>query len=67
MGCDPILIYLFSTKHPRSFLEEFETSLQDIKTLPTWENVNNYLTHKFETLEFVGNIKPTSTKYSQQK
>lgn len=66
-GWDPILIYLCSSKLNRSFLEDFENSLEDCKTLPSWEAFNKFLTHKFKTMESVGNIKPSFSKYSQPK
>ncbi|XP_075162890.1 uncharacterized protein LOC142235523 [Haematobia irritans] len=64
---DPILIYLCSAKLPRPFLEEFENSLEDCKTLPTWHRFDLFLTHKFKTLESVGNIKPIFSRQNQDK
>ncbi|XP_075150765.1 uncharacterized protein LOC142224874 [Haematobia irritans] len=64
---DPILIYLCSSKLPRSFLEEFENTLDDCKILPSWEKFDKFLTHKFKTLESVGNIKPILNKQIQNK
>ncbi|XP_075161781.1 uncharacterized protein LOC142234502 [Haematobia irritans] len=64
---DPILIYLCSAKLPRPFLEEFENSLEDCKTLPIWHQFDLFLTHKFKTLESVGNIKPIFSKQNQIK
>ncbi|XP_075151048.1 uncharacterized protein LOC142225157 [Haematobia irritans] len=64
---DPILIYLCSAKLPRPFLEEFESSLEDCKTLPTWHQFDLFLTHKFKTLESVGNIKPIFSRQNQDK
>ncbi|XP_075157511.1 uncharacterized protein LOC142230768 [Haematobia irritans] len=64
---DPILIYLCSSKLPRPFLEEFENSLEDCKTLPTWNRFELFLTHKFKTLESVVNIKPIFNKTNQNK
>ncbi|XP_073845545.1 uncharacterized protein isoform X1 [Musca autumnalis] len=65
-GWDPILTYICSSKLPRTFLEEFENTLEDCKTLPTWNDFNNFLTHKFKTLESVGNIRPNFSKQNQQ-
>lgn len=64
---DPILIYISSTKLPRTFLEEFENTLNDCSTIPTWGEFDKFLTHKFKTLESVDNIKPISQKPSQPK
>ncbi|XP_058978855.1 uncharacterized protein LOC131802550 [Musca domestica] len=66
-GWDPILIYICSTKLPRGFLEEFENSLSDCKQIPKWEQFDAFLTNKFKTLESVGNIKPSTSKFAQQK
>ncbi|XP_075162961.1 uncharacterized protein LOC142235584 [Haematobia irritans] len=64
---DPILVYLVSTKLPRTFLEEFENSLEDCSTLPSWHVLDEYLSHKFKTLESVGNIKTQNSKYNQSR
>ncbi|XP_073835839.1 uncharacterized protein [Musca autumnalis] len=66
-GWDPLLIYLCSTKLPRSFLEEFENSLSDCKNLPKWDQFDSFLTTKFKTMESVGNIKPSASKVTHQK
>ncbi|XP_075161791.1 uncharacterized protein LOC142234512 [Haematobia irritans] len=64
---DPILVYLVSTKLPRTFLEEFENSLEDCSTLPSWHVLDEFLSHKFKTLESVGNIKTQNSKYNQSR
>ncbi|XP_059223278.1 uncharacterized protein LOC131997037 [Stomoxys calcitrans] len=66
-GWDPILVYLVSTKLPRIFLEEFESSLADCSSLPSWNQLDVFLTHKFKTLESVGNIKPQYSRYNQPR
>ncbi|XP_075151078.1 uncharacterized protein LOC142225184 [Haematobia irritans] len=64
---DPILVYLVSTKLPRTFLEEFENSLEDCSTLPSWQKLDDFLSHKFKTLESVGNIKIQNSKHNQSR
>ncbi|XP_059226988.1 uncharacterized protein LOC131998556 [Stomoxys calcitrans] len=66
-GWDPLLIYLCSAKLPRQFLEEFENSLEDCKILPKWAEFDKFLTHKFKTLESVGNIKPSFSKQNHNR
>ncbi|XP_075150836.1 uncharacterized protein LOC142224943 [Haematobia irritans] len=64
---DPILVYICSSTLPRPFLEEFESSLDDCKYLPKWTTLDKFLTHKFKTLESVGNITPHFKKANQNK
>ncbi|XP_054089797.1 uncharacterized protein LOC105215939 isoform X1 [Zeugodacus cucurbitae] len=59
---DPILIYLCSSKLPKQTLEAFESTLEDITSIPTWSNFDNFLTHKQNTLESVANFKASVTK-----
>lgn len=59
---DPILIFLCSTKLPRSYLEDFEKTLEDCSDIPSWNDFDEFLTQRFKTLESVGNIQPSSSK-----
>lgn len=60
-------IYLSSKKLPRNFLEEFENTFEDCATIPTWKEFDAFVTHKFKTLESVGNIKPSTSKDNQHR
>ncbi|XP_073841500.1 uncharacterized protein [Musca autumnalis] len=62
---DPILIYLCSQKLPRSYLQDFENTLSDSSTIPTWKKFDNFLTQRFKTLESVGNIQLSTSKPAQ--
>ncbi|XP_065354551.1 uncharacterized protein LOC135949022 [Calliphora vicina] len=64
---DPFLVYLCSTKLPRTLLKEFENSLQEITKVPTWEQFNTFLTHNTKTLESIAAITQSNTKSNQHR
>ncbi|KAI8116031.1 hypothetical protein CVS40_11826 [Lucilia cuprina] len=64
---DPFLVYLCSTKLPRTLLKEFENSLQETTKVPTWKQFNTFLTHNSKTLEYVAAIAQSNTKSDQHR
>ena len=50
---DPILIHFCTTKIPEETLRAWEDSLESHKTLPTWSQMDKYLSCRIEKLETV--------------
>ena len=48
---DPILIYLCSSKLPQKTLSVWEQSLDTHKELPTWQQMDKFLTNRYEVVE----------------
>ncbi|XP_075158007.1 uncharacterized protein LOC142231277 [Haematobia irritans] len=53
---DAILVYICSTKLPRTTLSLWEQSLQNKKDIPKWSALNDFLSNRFQTLETVSEI-----------
>lgn len=45
---DPILVYLCSSKLPEKTLALWEQSLESHKDLPTWKQMDKFLTYRFD-------------------
>ncbi|XP_075163779.1 uncharacterized protein LOC142236428 [Haematobia irritans] len=58
---DPILIYLCSMKLPVQMLTKFEETLSDPSALPTWVEMDAFLTNTYKGLESVADIKSIGT------
>ena len=52
---DPILIYLCSSKLPQRTLSLWEQSLESHKELPTWKQMDKFLTNRYEVVERLSN------------
>ncbi|XP_059223054.1 uncharacterized protein LOC131996886 [Stomoxys calcitrans] len=53
---DPILIYICSTKLPHETLSLWEQSLKSHKELPEWEQMDTFLSHRYEVVERLNSI-----------
>lgn len=53
---DPIFVYLCSTKLPRETLREFEKTLQDCAEMPSWPDLDLFLTNTFKELTSVNDV-----------
>lgn len=62
---DPILIHLCSTKLPEETLRAWEDSLSNHKELPTWMQMNNFLSNRIEIIETISDYRKSSSKDSQ--
>ncbi|XP_073834568.1 sulfotransferase 4 isoform X1 [Musca autumnalis] len=56
---DPILIHLVSTKLPEQTLSLFEQSLKSHRDLPTWSQLDEFLSNRFEVVERIASIRNT--------
>lgn len=61
---DPLLIYLISTKLPDETLSLWEQSLKSHRDLPTWNQMDEFLTNRFEVVERISSIRVTKDRYS---
>ncbi|XP_075163179.1 uncharacterized protein LOC142235805 [Haematobia irritans] len=53
---DPIFVYQCSTKMPKLTLSLWEQSLVNKTEMPRWEDLNKFLTERFQALESVSDI-----------
>ncbi|XP_075163067.1 uncharacterized protein LOC142235692 [Haematobia irritans] len=54
---DPILIHHCSSKIPEETLRAWEDSLSDHKTLPTWNQMDEFLSKRVEMLETISDMR----------
>lgn len=59
---DPILVYLCSTKLPHETLSLWEQSLKSHKDLPTWKDMDCFLSNRYEVVERLNNIQGIKAK-----
>lgn len=59
---DPILVHWCSSKLPEETLRAWEDSLSDHKELPTWPQLNAFLSKRIEILETITDFKKPSHK-----
>ncbi|XP_075157751.1 uncharacterized protein LOC142231017 [Haematobia irritans] len=62
---DPILIHLCSTKLPEETLRAWEDSLSDHKELPSWSQLDAFLSKRIEILETITDFKKPNHKENQ--
>ncbi|XP_065368805.1 uncharacterized protein LOC135961239 [Calliphora vicina] len=58
---DPIFIYLCLTKLPRETRREFERTLHDCSEMPSWTDLDLFLTNTFKELISVDDLPDTSS------
>ncbi|XP_075162717.1 uncharacterized protein LOC142235346 [Haematobia irritans] len=66
---DPILVYLCSSKLPHETLSLWEQSLHTHKELPTWSQMDSFLSNRYEIVERLDSIhgpKSSPTKRSAE-
>ncbi|XP_073831530.1 uncharacterized protein [Musca autumnalis] len=61
---DPILIHLVSTKLPEQTLSLWEQSLKSHREIPTWSQLDEFLSNRFEVVERIQSIKNMKEKQS---
>lgn len=54
---DPILVYLCSTRLPENTLALWEQSIQKPRDIPSWSEMDSFLTSRYRVLETVSDIK----------
>ncbi|XP_067639413.1 uncharacterized protein [Eurosta solidaginis] len=59
---DPILVYLCSSKLPSESLSLWEQSLSSRKEMPLWEDMNKFLTSRYEVVERLSTYRPGKAK-----
>ncbi|XP_067612621.1 uncharacterized protein [Eurosta solidaginis] len=59
---DPILVYLCSSKLPSESLSLWEQSLSSRKELPLWDDMNKFLTSRYEVVERISTYRPGKAK-----
>lgn len=58
---DPIIVYICSTKLPHETLSLWEQSLKSHRNLPTWEQMDTFLSNRYEVVERLNSIQGTRT------
>ncbi|XP_017480692.1 PREDICTED: uncharacterized protein LOC108369973 [Rhagoletis zephyria] len=58
---DAIIVYLCSTKLPDCTLALWEQTIDHKKDLPKWEDMDKFLSNRFQTLETMSGIKGTKS------
>ncbi|XP_075167743.1 uncharacterized protein LOC142239882 [Haematobia irritans] len=64
---DPILIHLCSTKLPDETIRAWEDSLVDHRELPSWSQLDSFLSKRIEILETITDFKKPINKENQNK
>jgi len=64
---DPILVYMCSTKLPKLTLSLWEQSVQNKAEIPTWLELDCYLTERHRTLEAVDSFRSAHFLHVQSK
>jgi len=64
---DPILVYMCWTKLPKLTLSLWEPSIQNEAEIPTWLELDSYLTERHRTLEAVDSFRSANFHYAQSK
>ena len=59
---DPILVYICSSKLPETTLSLWEQSLASRKELPSWSQMNDFLTSRYEVVERLNRLHPSQNK-----
>ncbi|XP_075156671.1 uncharacterized protein LOC142229953 [Haematobia irritans] len=59
---DPILVHWCSTRLPEETLRAWEDSLSDHKELPTWSQLDTFLSKRTEMLETITDLKKPNNK-----
>lgn len=62
---DPITVHICASKLPEESLKLWEQSISTSRDLPTWEEMNNFLSSRFEVLERVSNTRSRNRKELQ--
>ncbi|XP_043062858.1 uncharacterized protein LOC122319538 [Drosophila yakuba] len=64
---DCLLVYLCSSKLPKITLSLWEQSLHKKADIPTWAELNTFLTERHRTLEVIDDVRPSVTSQSHSK
>ncbi|XP_043063799.1 uncharacterized protein LOC122319964 [Drosophila ficusphila] len=56
---DCLLVFLCASKLPKLTLSLWEQSLSSKSDIPTWEEMNTFLSERYRTLEAIEDMKPT--------
>ncbi|XP_070142300.1 uncharacterized protein [Drosophila kikkawai] len=58
---DCLLVYMVSIKLPKTTLSMWEQSVHNKAEIPTWNELNSFLTERHRTLEAIDDIRPSSS------
>lgn len=64
---DPILVYFCSSRLPESTITLWEHTLVDKTAIPTWNDLDNFLTNRYRTLESVAETRGSSSNSNKAK
>ncbi|XP_036342045.1 uncharacterized protein LOC118751347 [Rhagoletis pomonella] len=59
---DPILVYICSSKLPETTLSLWEQSLSSRRDLPSWSQMDDFLTSRYEVVERLNRLHPSQNK-----
>lgn len=62
---DPILVHHCSTKLPEETLRAWEDSLSDHKQLPTWKQMDEFLSKRIEIIETITDLRKPNNRDNQ--
>jgi len=64
---DCLLVFLCASRLPKLTLSLWEQSLSSKSDIPTWEEMNTFLSDRYRTLEAIEDMKPSTSNRSNAK
>jgi len=64
---DCLLVYMCSSKLPKLTISLWEQSLHNKAEIPTWQELNAFLTERHRTLEAIDDVRPSGSSQSLPK
>ncbi|XP_070068113.1 uncharacterized protein [Drosophila takahashii] len=64
---DCLLVYMCSSKLPKLTLSLWEQSLHNKAEIPTWHELNVFLTERHRTLEAIDDVRPSGSSQAQPR
>ncbi|KAH8234488.1 hypothetical protein KR038_012118, partial [Drosophila bunnanda] len=66
-GWDSLLVYMISFKLPKVTLSLWEQSLHNKSDIPTWKELDAFLTERYRTLEAIDDVTPAGSVHFQPR
>jgi len=64
---DCLLVFLCASRLPKLTLSLWEQSLSSKSDIPTWDEMNTFLSDRYRTLEAIEDMKPSTSNHSNAK